>query len=65
MSDTIGVLRSKFISLYSDLPSKLRDDIIAVVDEKPYTWNSSFFEIKSKSKDGEKILRSLKKIGVL
>jgi len=65
LPENTEVLRSKFISIYSDLPSKLREEIIAIVNEKPYTWNSAFFEVKSKSKEGDEILKRLEKIGVL
>ncbi len=29
--------RAKFLRIYADIPEDLREDIIAVVDKKPYT----------------------------
>lgn len=51
--------RAKFLRRYADVPDNLRSDIIAVVDDKTYTWNSSYFEIKNNTELGKKILKEL------
>jgi len=56
----------KFVKIFSNLPNKVREeDIIVVIDEKPYTWNASYFEVKNDTKLGEKILNKLKELEII
>ena len=56
----------KFIKVYSNLPNKIRnEDIIIVIDEKPYTWNASYFEINNNTVLGKKILKKLKEMDII
>jgi len=57
--------RARFLKIYANVPDKLREDIIAVVDNKTYTWNAAYFEIKNKTELGGKILKELESTGVL
>lgn len=57
--------RAKFLRIYADIPDDLRNDIICVVDNKPYTWNTAYLEIKNDSSLGEKILKVLGDTGIL
>lgn len=58
--------RAKFMRIFADLPEKIRkEDIIISIDNKPYTWNAAYFEIKNKSELGQKILKALKTLGIL
>lgn len=56
---------AKFLRIYANVPDKLRNDIIAVVDKKPYTWNTAYLEVKDNTSLGRKILKTLEEIGVL
>ena len=49
--------REKFFRIYANIPNTLRNDIIVVVDDKPYTWDVAYFEIKNKTALGQKILK--------
>ncbi len=51
--------REKFFRIYANIPNTLRNDIIVVVDDKPYTWDVAYFEIKNKTALGQKILKEL------
>ena len=51
--------KAKFLKIYANVPEGLREDIIAVVDGKTYTWNTSFIEIKNNTGLGKKILKEL------
>ena len=51
--------REKFLKIYAEIPEGLRSDIIVVIDEKTYTWNTSFLEIKEDTDLGKKILKTL------
>lgn len=57
--------RAKFLQMYSNVPDELRTDIIIVIDEKTYTWDTSYFEIKDDTELGKKILKALEDIGLL
>ena len=50
---------SRFLKIYANLPAKLREGIIAVVDDEPYTWNSSYLEIVANTDLGKKIYQQL------
>jgi len=51
--------KEKFLKIYPNIPENLRNDIIAVVDGKTYTWDVAFFEIKNNTPIGKKILKEL------
>ncbi|MBS3089143.1 hypothetical protein J4402_05235 [Candidatus Pacearchaeota archaeon] len=57
--------REKFLKIYAEIPEGLRADIIAIVDNKTYTWDTAYLEIKDKTKLGEKILKTLKSVGII
>ena len=64
--DDYTVLRLKFLKAFANLPEKAKsEEVIAVVDEKPYTWVAAAIEMKSESPTGKKILKILKELGVL
>ena len=56
------VTREEFMKIYEKVPEGLRTDIIVFVGDKPYTWNTAFFEIKNRTALGRKILESLDRI---
>jgi len=60
----IDILRAKFLKAYASVPDKLREDIIAIVDEKTYSWNSAYVEVNGKTALGDKILKTLEEIGM-
>jgi len=58
--------RSKFMRIFANIPEKVRsEDIIAVVDNKPYTWNSAMIEVKNNSDIGKEIIKKLEKLGAI
>jgi len=57
--------QAKFLKIYADIPEDLRNDIICVVDERTYTWNTSYMEVKDSTSLGKKILKALEIIGVI
>lgn len=59
-------LRAKFLKAYASLPEPERTQVVAIVDEKPYSWDASFREISDKTTPlGEKILKKMKILGIL
>lgn len=57
--------RAKFLKAYSRLPDSLRDQIIVIVDEKSYSWNSIYFEIKNNTQLSKKILNTLADMNII
>ena len=57
--------REKFLRIFANVPENIRRNIIAVVDEKTYTWNTAFLEIKDNTKLGKKILKTLMDTGII
>lgn len=57
--------KSKFLRAYANVPNNLRGDIIVVVDKKTYTWDTAYFEIKSNTSLGRKILKELTITGLI
>ncbi len=64
MTDEIETLRSKFLKLYASVPTKLRNEIIAIIDNHTYSWDSAFIEIDGKNEIGDKMLKKLEDIGL-
>jgi hypothetical protein len=58
MNDT-AIDYSRFQKVYANLPDKLREDIVAVIDEKPYSWNAAYLEISSGTQLGKRIFVKL------
>ncbi len=66
MAGDNSILKPKFLKAFANLPEKVKsEEVIAVVDDKPYTWLAAAVEIKSESETGRKILKVLKELGVL
>lgn len=57
-------MRTRFLKLYASVPEALRDEIIALVDERPYGWNAAFVEVNGKTLLGDKTIKKLEEIGM-
>lgn len=58
--------KSRFMRIFANIPEKIRgEDIIVVVDDKPFTWNAAMVEVKNSSETGEKIIKILEKLEIL
>ena len=57
--------RAKFLKIYANVPENLRRDIIVVINDKTYSWDSAYFEIKNNTTLGRKILKELEVMKVL
>lgn len=60
-----ATLKAKFIKVLANVPEPLRDEIIAVIDNNPFSWYTAYGEIEHNTKNAEKILLQLKKMQVL
>lgn len=57
--------KDKFMKAYANLIEDERDEIVVIVEEKPYTWNRAFDEIKNDTELGKKMLEKMTEIGIL
>lgn len=55
----------RFMRVYSDLPLKLRKEIVMVIDEEPVTWNAAYIEVKNNTEKGKRILEKLASLGII
>lgn len=55
----------QFLKTYANLPNATREDIIVVVDNEPYTWQSAKLEIEQDTVIGHKILETLTRLKIL
>ena len=55
----------KFINVYANLPLNIRKEIIAVIDNKPISWNVAYLEIINNTKIGKQILKKLVKLKII
>lgn len=56
---------SRFLKVYANLPPKLREQIVAIIDDKPMTWNAVYFELEQKTEVGKKTLQKLIDMGII
>jgi hypothetical protein len=57
--------RSKFMRIFANIPERIREDIVVVIDKRPYTWNTAFIEIRDNTLLGKKILKALGEMGII
>ena len=61
----IEELNGKFIRAYANLPEPEKVQIIAIVEEKPYSWDAAYREISNNTPLGKKILKKMELLGIL
>lgn len=59
------ILKAKFFKLFASVPTPLRGEIIAVVDDEPISWAVAYLELKEDTGKAKTILSRLKQIGLL
>ena len=57
--------KAKFLKIFGNIPENIREEIIAVINEKPYTWNVAYIEIRNNTELGKKILKVLKELEII
>lgn len=57
--------KEKFLKVYANLPEPEREQIIAVIDDKTYSWNIGYVEISNGTPLGNKILKKIEELGIL
>lgn len=52
-------IKARFLQIYANLPLNQRTEIVVVVDDEPFTWNSAKIEIENDTEKGKQILDKL------
>jgi len=50
---------SRFINVYANLPDRLRDQIVIVINGEPMTWRAVYLELRKETELGKNILAKL------
>lgn len=50
---------SRFQAVYANIPEKIRNEVVAVIDDRPYSWNAAYVEISDDTALGRKIYQKL------
>ena len=58
-------MKAKFIKIYANLPLATREEIVAVVNGEPFTWQAAKLEIEQDTPLGKDILELLIKLKIL
>ncbi|MBD3355160.1 hypothetical protein GF361_04195 [Candidatus Woesearchaeota archaeon] len=58
-------LKARFFKAYANLPEPEREQVVAIVDEKQYSWDRANAEISDDTELGIKILKKMKELGIL
>ena len=56
---------SRFQNVYANLPSKLRKEIVVVIEGEPFTWNAAYSEVVNQTELGKKILEKLIRMEII
>lgn len=57
--------KDKFLKVYANLPEPEREQIIAIVNDRTYSWNVAFNEISGDTELGKLILKKIELMGLL
>ena len=58
-------LKAKFSSIYANLPEPEKVQVIAVINERTYSWDKAYNEISNDTDLGMKILEKMQLVGIL
>ncbi len=64
LPDKLGS-RERFLRIYANMPLKLRDEIILVLNGEPITWNAAYVEVSNNSEKSKEILAKLVELGFI
>lgn len=60
-----NMTREQFLKAYSNVPADERNQIFIIIDNRPYTWNNAYDEIKANTELGKKILKKINELKLL
>ena len=57
--------KDRFLKVYSNLPEDMRKEVIIVMNEKPYSWDSVFVEVSADTELGKAMVNKLTKMELI
>jgi len=60
-----SLLKSKFLEAYANVPEPLRREVIAVINNEPFSWQTARAEIINDSKNAKLIIEHLHNMEVI
>ena len=57
--------KDKFLKTYANLPEPEREQVIAIIDNKTYSWNVAYIEILNDTELGKQILKKIEAMELL
>ena len=58
-------LALKFTQIYANLPLSTRQEVVAVVEGEPMSWNAVYLEIETKTIKGQQALDQLVGLNII
>lgn len=62
MDDSLTVTFSK---IYANLPLAARQEVVAVIDGEPMSWNAVYLEVENNTEKGKKALSQLVELKII
>ena len=57
--------RARFFKIYANLPQTSRDEVVVVVRDEPYTWQSAKLEVEQDTEIGKEIIELLTRLKII
>ena len=57
--------KDKFMKAYANLPSPEREQVIALIDGKPFSWDAAYNEISNDTSLGKRLLDKMVELEIL
>ena len=57
--------REKFMMIFAKVPEELRNDVLIIIKERPYNWDTAYIEIRDKTNTGKEILKALEELEII
>lgn len=58
-------IKARFFKIYANLPYAAREEIIATIENMPFTWNSARIEVENDTPKGKQILELLTQLNII
>jgi len=53
------------MKIFAKVPEELRNDVLIIIKERPYTWDTAYIEIRDKTNTGKEILKALEELEII
>lgn len=57
--------KERFLAIYANVPLGVRREIVAIVDDRPVSWDVAYIEVEQGTPQGDLILEKLEKLQII